>query len=341
MATGRCDYPNCTVSTTGNCLLSHVPPETCEHFSEEDVEALGGLAIEAPPAEEEAREAAVEAGRTFHLGNELGAEDAIEIMRARYAHLIGVLGSTAAGKTCLLSSLYLLASAGALPSPYQFYGSLTLQAFEDRARGLRRWSNGTLPDHLVERTTLADPRSPSLLHLGMQKLVDHGEGERIDLLITDLPGEWTNQLVARAANGKAFEFLRRADGIILVVDGTVLNSDSRHAELQRMRNFSDRLANAVGIPRDIPFVLMVSKGDKIDMKEPEDLKSLHDHISGLGFPVSAVVVSAFSGRPEQVPSGTGVFDAFEQILLHRPTKENHQCPDAGGAGNRSFQRFRG
>lgn len=341
MAIGRCDDPNCTVSTTGNCLLSHALPERCPHFSSEERAGESVPNIEVLASAEEEHETSVGAGRTFHLGNELGAEDATEIMRARYTHLIGILGSIAAGKTCLLSSLYLLASAGALPSPYQFCGSLTLQAFEDRARGLRRWSNATLPDHLVDRTTLTDPRRPSLLHLGIQRSGDDGQTVRNDLLITDLPGEWTNQLVSRAANARAFEFLRRADGIILVVDGTVLTSTSRHVELQRMRNFSERLASEVGIPRDIPFVLMVSKGDEIGMKEPSDLQSLRDHLATLGFPVSVVIASAFSRQPKKVKSGTGVFEAFERILSHDSMDETKQLPSAGAGDRRSFQRFRG
>ena len=341
MAPGHCNNANCTVATTGNCLLSHVPPETCPNFAVTEVAANESREPKVAVVAEQATVAPIKAGRTFHLGIELGADDAVEIMRARYTHLVGVLGSTAVGKTCLLSSLYLLASAGALPAPYEFCGSLTLQAFEDRARGLRKWNNGRLPDHLVDRTVLSDPRQPSLLHFAVQRPGSNGETERTDFLLTDLPGEWTNSLVARAANAKSFEFLRRADGIILVVDGKVLTSDARHVELQRMRNFTERLANDVGISRDIPFVLMVSKGDEIGMTEPSDLRPLRDHIAGLGFHVSVIVSSAFSRHPEKVKSGTGIFRAFETILSHKPTSDRKKISEPVVATDRSFQRFRG
>jgi hypothetical protein len=339
---GRCDNPNCTVLTTGNCLLSHPRLEECPHFSAGDVAAIDAPdAVEPVESVEEESATTTKAGRIFHLGNELGAEDALDIMRARYTHLIGVLGSTEAGKTCLLSSLYLLASAGALPPPYQFCGSLTLQAFEDRARRLREWGNSTLPDQLADRTVFADPRRPGLLHLAVQKNGVDGQSVREDLLVTDLPGEWTENLVAHAANAKSFEFLRRADGIILVVDGTILMSDSRHVELQRMRNFSERLAREVGINRDTPFVLLVSKADEIGMQEPPDLRTLRDHISGLGFPVSVVIAAAFSRRPKEVKSGTGVFEAFDTILSHRVTKDRNETSAPENRSDRSFQRFRG
>ncbi len=114
MPSGRCDTPNCTVSTTGNCLLSHPRPEDCPHFSVGEVAAIDAPdAVEPAALLEEESAATTEAGRRiFHLGNELGAEDAIEIMRARYTHLIGVLGSTEAGKTaCFHRSTFLLRQA--------------------------------------------------------------------------------------------------------------------------------------------------------------------------------------------------------------------------------------
>ena len=61
--------------------------------------------------------------RQFHIGNELGTSDLVTITRRRYSYLIGILGSTNAGKTCLLSALYLLASHGELMPDYRFAGS--------------------------------------------------------------------------------------------------------------------------------------------------------------------------------------------------------------------------
>src|SRR5690349_12991431 len=130
-----------------------------------------------------------DAARKFHTGLELGTEDALEITQSRYAHLIGVLGSYDAGKTCFLLSLYLMASRGVLPAKYAFAGSLTLKGFEDRARRLREWKGGALPSQLVDHTSLADPRRPGLLHLALRQR--SGERKRYDLLLTDLPGEWS------------------------------------------------------------------------------------------------------------------------------------------------------
>jgi Double-GTPase 2 len=340
VTTGACGKLDCTVATTGRCLISHPDPLDCPHFrSGSDVVELS---VEAP--EVEATESTgdddvpiITVGRTFHQGIELGADDAIEIMRARYAHLIGVLGSTDAGKTCLLSSLYLMASGGTLPAGYQFAGSFTLQAFEDRARGLREWEKGALPSQLVDHTVLAHPRQPSLLHLAIQEKA--ANRRRVDLLLTDLPGEWTDNLVLRAANAPSFEFLRRADGIIIVVDGKLLVSDRQFVEVQRIRQFIERLSTDVGIGRDVPFVLVISKSDEIAMQMPEGAIELKEYLESLGYRATAVSVAAFSRFPNEVKSGTGVFEAIETVINSEPIGHDGSIPPATST-DRSFQKFK-
>jgi Double-GTPase 2 len=198
-----------------------------------------------------------------------------------------------------------------------------------------------LPSQLADHTVLSDPRQPSLLHLAIRE--SNGERRRFDLLMTDLPGEWTDNLVLHATYAEAFRFLQRADGIILIVDGKQLMSDQhRHTELQRMRYFSERLAHDVNVSRDTPFVILVSKSDEIGMQMPPAANDLRDHVAGLGFPAKTISAAAFSRTPDTVKSGTGVFSAIETILSH-PVATNSasspvEClePDA-----RIFRRFRG
>lgn len=342
MAQATCEKADCTVAATGTCLLSHAKLADCPHFraGESAAADLATPNIMSVVAEPEPRPPEKKSGRTFHLGTELGVEDVLEIMRARYGHVIGVLGSTDAGKTCFLSSLYLMASGGSLPDPYQFAGSLTLQALEDRARGLRQWKGGQLPVQLADHTVLSDPRQPSLLHMAIREV--GAERRRFDLLLTDLPGEWTENLVLRASHAQSFRFLQRADGIILLVDGIMLMSDDqRHAELQRMRYFSERLANEVEVSRDTPFVILVSKSDEIDMQMPHAANELCEYVAGLGFPVTTISASSFSRRPEAFKSGTGVFDAIEAVIFYQFSPKEPPPSAELDAGARAFQRFRG
>jgi hypothetical protein len=341
VTTGTCEKFDCTVAATGRCLISHPDPLDCPHFRSGS-DAVG-LSIEVP--EVESAESAgdyevlpmVTVGRTFHQGIELGADDAVEVMRGRYAHLIGVLGSTDAGKTCLLSSLYLMASGGTLPAGYQFAGSLTLQAFEDRARGLREWEKGALPSQLVDHTVLAHPRRPSLLHLAIQEKA--ANRRRVDLLLTDLPGEWTDNLVLRAANAPSFEFLRRADGIIIVVDGKLLVSDRQFVEVQRIRQFVERLSTDVGIGCDVPFVLLISKSDEIAMQMPVGAIELKEYLESLGYRATVVSAAAFSRLPNEIKSGTGVFEAIETLINSEPIRQKNSTSSVTTT-DRCFQRFK-
>jgi GTPase SAR1 family protein len=341
VTTGACEKNDCTVAATGRCLISHPDPLSCPHFrSGSDVVEYSTEVPEVEATESIGDEEVlpiITIGRTFHQGIELGADDAVEIMRARYSHLIGVLGSTDAGKTCLLSSLYLMASGGTLPAGYQFAGSLTLQAFEDRARGLREWEKGALPSQLVGHTVLAHPRQPSLLHLAIQEKATNRR--RVDLLLTDLPGEWTDNLVLRAANSPSFEFLRRADGIIIVVDGKLLVSDQKFVEVQRIRQFIERLSTDVGIGRDVPFVLLISKSDEIAMQMPEGAIELKEYLESLGYRATAVSAAAFSRLPKEIRSGTGVFEAIETLINSEPIDQSGSIPPATST-DRSFQRFK-
>lgn len=183
-----CAKEDCTVAVTGKCLLSHIPVETCPHVR---------------VAEQENQDQAPEQTQPsfpttlVYPGNELGLRQVSEIFSSRYGHLIGVLGAHATGKTCLLCSLYLLASCGDLRPTRLFAGSTTLPGFESRLRLLRKWSGAGLPDKIVDHTALPHPREPGFLHITFKETVP-GEALR-DLLFSDLPGEWTTDLIKRAS----------------------------------------------------------------------------------------------------------------------------------------------
>ena len=296
-------------------------------------------AIAAPSGQAEPLPLPGSAARLFSAGLELGVEDAAEIMRARYSHLVGVLGSSDAGKTCYLLSLYLMASRGGLPKSHLFAGSRTLPGFEARARLLRMWKGGPLPDKLADHTTLTDPRQPGFLHLALRET---GGAKRLhNVLLTDLPGEWSTNLVNRAATSARFMFLRRADGIVLVVDGPVLNSATRHSELQRSRHLLDRLVQSVGVDVTTPLLLLVSKYDKLQMQRPAAIDDLEHHAKFLGFRPEVVLCAAFSTIPETVENGLGVFETVEKILADTPTVgHNETSTDQTTVSQRAFLRFR-
>ena len=339
MATQACDHSGCQVVESGSCLLSHPDPSACPHFRDLTVNAIADEPIAVPSGQTEPSPLPGSAARRFSAGLELGVEDTAEIMRARYSHLVGILGSSNAGKTCFLLSLYLMASSGGLPKTHLFAGSRTLPGFEARARLLRAWKGGPLPEKLADHTTLADARQPGFLHLALRET--GGTKRLMNVLLTDLPGEWSTNLVNQAATADRFTFLRRADGIVIVVDGPVLSSATRHSELQRSRHLLDRLVESVGVDVTTPLLLLVSKYDQLQMQRPAAVDELEHHAKSLGFSPEVVLCAAFSTIPETIKNGLGVFETVEKILAYTPTAgHDDTSADETIVHQRAFLNFR-
>ncbi len=334
MTQGTCDKTDCTVAQTGICLLSNPDPNTCPHFKGEEGENLPQR-ISAPALA--GKDSVQPIRRRFHGGLELGTDDAAELMRTRYTHLIAILGSWDAGKTCFLSSLYLTAAHGGLKPDYLFAGSRTLQGFEDRARRTRRWSGSVLPDRLSDHTTLSEPRNPALLHLAFQET--HAPARRIELLLTDLPGEWSKNLVDRADTAERFRFLHRADGVLIVLDGPLLTSGARHSEYERSKLLVKRLAEAVRLDRTVPLLFVVSKCDKLSMVEPPVIRDLQTYASSLGFQSEIVLTAAFSSTPNTVENGTGILQSIKSIIDRALPGATREAQATAVPGSRMFESF--
>jgi hypothetical protein len=330
----HCNNPDCTIDETGLCVLSHKNPFDCPHYVHTELLAQSPDGSE---SETPVREGTDHVNiRTFHSGLELGTGDLDQLMKNRYCHMIGVLGLQDAGKTCFLVSLYLMAAHGRLPSEYAFAGSLTLPGFEARARHMRAWTGGDLPQQLADHTSLSDPRRPAFLNLRLRRSV--AKNSLVEMCLTDLPGEWTRALMDREDAAMRFSFLHRADGIILVVDGTLLEGSGRHAELDRAKHILTRLVRAVGVDVTIPLVLLLSKCDMLTTPLPPLAEDLLRHAEHLQFTPKLVLCSAFSRKPE-VRNGTGIIEALEYVIrpAGSPVSRLLEVPCSG---KRCFHRFR-
>lgn len=331
---GKCTKTDCTVAATGKCLLLHARPEDCPNYAAE---------TNAPTILQESKavtETAVDEdiGRRFHTGSELGTDDASELMRAEYATLIAVLGQYDVGKTCLLSSLYLLATCAALGTEIEFAGSLTLAGFEARARRLRQWKDGSLPKQMVDHTILADERAPALMHIAFRER-EH-ERRRFQILVTDLPGEWSRELIEDAAVASRFAFLHRADGIVLTLDGPRFASTLRHVEINNANLLLSRLASTIGVDKSIPLVLLVSKADELSLEVPASIEKVEAYAASLGFKPKVIAVAAISRDSGKAQSGTGVLELIEYFLDRHQEPGRLAVTEPPHSGERYFQQVR-
>lgn len=329
-----CSKQDCTVAATGTCLLLNKPAESCPNIIavEKEAEQAGGTVL-ATGSEAE------EIWRTFFAGNELGTSDAAEIMRKNYGTVIAILGQYDTGKTCFLASLYLMMACREIGDELGFAGSLTLNGFEARARRLREWKGGALPKQLADHTVLADPRTPALVHLALRER--KGDRNRFDLLMTDLPGEWSTDLVKDVSTADRFAFLSRSDGLVITLDGPMLSGAERHAAVDNARLLISRLADTLDVDRSMPFVLMVTKCDELAMQVPASVALIAEHARKAGFSPRVIPISAISRTPDQVRSGTGVMDVIEYILDRNRSWIAPVPRVAEVSGERNFVRMRG
>jgi hypothetical protein len=328
MSKYSCSKTDCTVAVTEKCLLSHVPVETCPNVS----------VVEEDGADQELQQPQTGFPTILlHHGNEIGLQQISELSASRYGHLVGVLGAYGTGKTCLLSALYLLASAGDLRPTRLFAGSITLPGFESRVRLLRKWAGPGLPDKIVDHTRRTDPRLPGFLHLSLERTSPIAR--LYDLFFTDLPGEWTTDLIQRSDVANRFRFLKRADSVVITIETPrLLAPETRNSQIQSARMLLQRLRDAVGIVRTIPLVFALTRCDISGPTVPTSIYQIVDFARELGFSnASHVSIAAFSNRTD-VPSGMGLSTLLDTILPSAVQSYPHVLTELDGP--RMFTRFR-
>ena len=331
MSKYSCSNSDCTVAITGTCLLSHQPVDTCPN-----IKSAASAQTQNQSSESPAIVAPLQQMVAVFPGTELGLQQTASIMGSHYGHLIGVLGATGTGKTCLLSSLYLLASVGDLRPRFLFCGSATLPGFENRVRLLRKWNSTHLPEQIVDHTTLIDPRQPGLLNLCLLQTTPLPQVR--DFFFTDLPGEWTTDLIKRSQAADRLAFLRRADALLITLPAdALLAPETRHSQVQSGRLLLQRLRD-MKIDRTIPLILTITRCDKTGPVVPPAIYELIEFGRQVGFEnISYLPVAAFSDRPD-VPSGLGLGELLDSILQTAPARDLPSHPIADGNA-RFFLRY--
>lgn len=319
-----CKQESCTVGETGTCLLNN-DPAICPHRIKSDGSLAPDVSVETAPLQEPPK------NPRFPLSLSLTPPQARELMASRYCRLIGILGAPDAGKTAALVSLYLLLARNKLTGIY-FADSRTLMSFDEISAGARRWDEGKIPVQLTAHTELQDERSAGFLHL---RLKPDGQ-EPVDILLPDLPGEWTTSLVDKNRVDR-LQFLKAADLVWLMVDGRQLSApETRQWALHRTKLLIQRFAELVApVP---PVILVITRRDKseIDAATIEELKTA---ARATGLTLTVVQIASFADDGDVEP-GTGISDLVHVSIKPR-TDECTFWPDSEPLGDdqRAVLRF--
>jgi hypothetical protein len=321
-----CTTSECTVLQTGKCLLNHNPDACPNRFAAAKDTAEVGLApvLLAPSVN-----ARLDSSLT------LTPEKTGLLASARLCTQIGMLGFPNSGKTAALVSLYLLVSKGKL-SGFQFRDSKTLMALEQISRGAR-WHDTHYPQQLTAHTEIADGRAAGFLHF---RLFNESENKCLDLLIPDIPGEWTDALASENRIDR-LHFLRGSQVIWLFVDGRVLGSfEQRNLLIHRLETVVKRLAAFFGELSKPPISFVVTRRDQVEPHGPS-VQKLVNFAKNFGFESDSVSVASFSENQSQIQPGTGLSELISSLHDSSAPKIGAWVDSARRNGARSILNFRG
>ncbi|MFZ4877195.1 TRAFAC clade GTPase domain-containing protein [Janthinobacterium sp. Mn2066] len=261
----------------------------------------------------------------------MGLHETNLFMSQRYVNMVGIVGLPNAGKTACITSLYLLLAHSAM-SGFRYLDSKTLMAFEEIARGSRRWNDGSAPKQMTSHTELADDRQAGFLHLRMKRDAD---GRKFDLLLPDLPGEWSRTLIS-AGDSARFEFLRSAEAIWLMVNGAdFLQPGTREVAIHRMTNLIERLAALLlgARPRTILVATWRDKGDFPN----SGLQRIQEYGKTFGMTIEFASIASFSDT--EVQPGAGIADLIDKTLNSSAERPNPWPVETGPDLHREFLKY--
>lgn len=346
MVRDPCRLGECTFNVTGKCVMNR-PVEQCSNriypreranSIEEDDNADKGASPASTVTEGRLTSdlgAAVLASpdETPRLPSSLtmGLEQATSLMTRRHTTMVGILGLPDSGKTACLVSAYLLFANGKFEG-YDYADSASLMAFEQISRGSRHWSKGDEPGQLTVHTEMADDRQAGFLHLRLRRQLD---GRFFDILMPDLPGEWSKALIEKTDSDR-FAFLGSASVIWLMVDGRAfVDPTKKRYATYRAEMLVERLSAILPTPR--PRVILVPSWRDIGEFPADAYESICETGRGHGMEIAFAPIASFSFG--DVVPGSGIAQLIDITLNHdRPAPDF--WPDDRSPSARTLSCFR-
>ena len=346
MVQGSCRLSECTFNVTGQCVLNR-PVEECSNRREPG-EPVGATYAD-DEADDDDRAVGTETqgviasglggavltspDETPRLPSSLtmGLEEATALMTRRHTTLVGILGLPDSGKTACLVSAYLLLAKGGFEG-YDYADSATLMAFEQISRGSRHWTKGDEPGQLTIHTEMADDRQAGFLHFRLRRQQD---GRFFDMLMPDLPGEWSKALIDKT-DTERFSFLGSASVIWLMVDGRAFaEPKTKRYATYRAEMLVERLSAILPMPR--PRIVLVPSWRDIGEFPADAYESICETGRAHGMNIALAPIASFSFG--EVDPGSGIAPLIDMTLNHDRAAPDF-WPDDRTAGARTLGCFR-
>jgi hypothetical protein len=346
MTPGACRLSECTFNVTGQCVLNRpveqcsnrtVPGEPTDRITEgHRTENVGGA-----PRTVINERLSPDVGSAVLKGPDetprlppslaMGFAEARSLMTRRHTTMVGILGLPNSGKTACLVSTYLLLSKGGLEG-YDYADSASLMALEQISRGSRQWTKGDEPGQLTTHTEMVDDRQAGFLHLRLRRRSD---GRFFDLLLPDLPGEWSRALIDKA-DSQRFAFLGSASVIWLMVDGRPFaNQKTKGYATYRAEMLVERLSAILPAPK--PRVILVPSWRDIGEFPADAYSRIREEGCKHGLAISIASIASFSFG--DLPPGFGVASLIDMTLNHDRSAPDF-WPDNRRPGMRTLGCFR-
>ncbi len=246
--------------------------------------------------------------------------------------MVGILGLPDSGKTACLVSAYLLLANGKFDG-YDYVDSASLMAFEQISRGSRHWSKGDEPGQLTAHTEMADDRQAGFLHFRLRRRED---GKFFDMLMPDLPGEWSKALIEKSDSDR-FAFLGSASVIWLMVDGRAFADPTKKMyATHRAEMLIERLSMILPTPR--PRVILVPSWRDIGEFPADAYQSICETGRGHAMEIALAPIASFSFG--DVVPGSGIASLIDMTLNHNRCVPDF-WPDDRNSSTRTLNCFRG
>jgi hypothetical protein len=320
----QCSDTACPLAVDGTCIDGFDDPSDCPNSNPRFDGLESSVAVEEPVVEgvttDDATPVIPESDPVLYIGGDeaLSLTEAEEVTARALSRVVLVAGEYASGKTTLVVELW----AQFLQGPFgewSFKGSKTLAALDKRHRPARVASGRARAS--TDRTQDDDMR---LLHLELST-----SDRTANLLMSDVKGEFFDDLINGVSVGVTVPLARRADACIFMLDGArLVDPADRAATLWRSQLLIGALTEPDGLAQGTPILLAVSKCDLLDASGLEsilnDVAELEAFAQRRG---TRTQVLSLSARPGDARLGTVGLEE----LLDWSTRDDPAADEAVGA----------